>query len=88
MLAIRKRTDLNLEEIAKWINPMINGWINYCGHFYRSELYKVFRQINKALIWWQDISIKSFNDVKQELVNLWRILPLPKVTYLPIGKLE
>lgn len=52
MLAIRKRTDLSLEEIAKWINPMINGWINYYGHFYRSELYKVFRQINKALIWW------------------------------------
>ena len=52
MLAIRKRTDLSLEEIAKWVNPMINGWINYYGHFCRSELYKVFRQINKALIWW------------------------------------
>ncbi len=52
MLGIRKRTDLSLEEIAKWINPIINGWINYYGCFYRSELYRVFRQVNKALIWW------------------------------------
>lgn len=52
MLAIRKRTGLSLEQIAKWINPMINGWINYYGSFCRSELYRVFRQINKALIWW------------------------------------
>ncbi|MCL1079942.1 hypothetical protein L2734_17540 [Parashewanella spongiae] len=29
MLGIRKRTDLSLEQIAKWINPIINGWINY-----------------------------------------------------------
>ncbi len=52
MLGIRKRTDLSLVEIAKWINPIINGWINYYGCFYRSELYRVFREVNKALIWW------------------------------------
>jgi RNA-directed DNA polymerase len=50
MLSIRKRTYLSLEEIAKWINPIINGWINYYVHFYRSKLYKVFHQINNALI--------------------------------------
>ncbi len=52
MLGIRKRTDLSLVEIARWINPIINGWINYYGCFYRSELYRVFREVNKALIWW------------------------------------
>lgn len=52
VMGIRKRTDLSLEEIAKWINPIINGWINYYGCFYRSELYRVFREVNKALIWW------------------------------------
>lgn len=52
MLGIRKRTDLSLEQIARWINPIINGWINYYGSFCRSELYRVFREVNKALIWW------------------------------------
>ncbi|WP_257282048.1 group II intron reverse transcriptase/maturase [Endozoicomonas sp. ISHI1] len=52
MLGIRKRTDLSLVEIARWINPILSGWINYYGCFYRSELYRVFRQVNKALIWW------------------------------------
>jgi len=52
MLAIRKRTGLSFEQIAKWINPMTNCWINDYGSFCRSELYPVFRQINKALIWW------------------------------------
>lgn len=52
MLGIRRRTDLSLVELARWINPIINGWINYYGQFYRSELYRVFREINKALIWW------------------------------------
>ncbi|WP_435249140.1 group II intron maturase-specific domain-containing protein [Vibrio sp. nBUS_14] len=31
---------------------MINGWIIYYGSFCRSKLYRVFRKINKALIWW------------------------------------
>lgn len=52
MLGIRKRTDLSLVEIARWINPILHGWINYYGCFCRSELYKVFLQVNKALIWW------------------------------------
>lgn len=34
------------------INPIINGWISYYGSFCRSELYRVFREVNKALIWW------------------------------------
>jgi RNA-directed DNA polymerase len=52
MLGIRKLTDLSLEQIARWINPIINGWINYYGSFCRSELYRVLREVNKALIWW------------------------------------
>ncbi|WP_368855374.1 group II intron maturase-specific domain-containing protein [Shewanella ulleungensis] len=52
MLGIRKLTDLILEQITRWINPIINGWINYYGSFCRSELYRVLLEVNKALIWW------------------------------------
>ncbi|HAI8172623.1 group II intron reverse transcriptase/maturase [Escherichia coli] len=49
---IRKRVDLSIEQIAKWINPKLNGWINYYGRYTCSELYSVFRYINKSLVRW------------------------------------
>nr|WP_239002416.1 reverse transcriptase domain-containing protein [Photorhabdus khanii] len=39
-LKIRMRTELNLIQIANWLNPIINGGLNYYGQFCRSELYK------------------------------------------------
>lgn len=33
-------------------NPVIRGLINYYGNFYKSELYKVLRHMNKALVQW------------------------------------
>ena len=51
-LGVRRRTELNIAQIAGWLNPIINGWLSYYGQFYRSEMYKVFRQINKALVRW------------------------------------
>lgn len=51
-LGVRRRTELNIAQIAGWLNPIINGWLNYYGQFYRSEMYKVFRQLNKALVRW------------------------------------
>ena len=49
---VRSRTDLSLSEIARWINPIIQGWLNYYGKFYRSLLYQMCRQVNKALVNW------------------------------------
>ncbi|MDQ3152625.1 MAG: hypothetical protein M3R63_13200 [Actinomycetota bacterium] len=30
---------LNSAQVAKRINPIVRGWMQYCGAFYRSELY-------------------------------------------------
>ncbi|MCW7551014.1 hypothetical protein OO184_24635, partial [Photorhabdus sp. APURE] len=34
-LKIRMRTELNLIQLANWLNPIINGWLNYYGQFCR-----------------------------------------------------
>lgn len=47
-----RRVELNIEDIARLYNPVINGWINYYGHYNRSSLDKVFRHFNKTLIRW------------------------------------
>jgi RNA-directed DNA polymerase len=42
----------SLEDIAKRINPVIRGWLNYYGRYYRSALYPILRQIQNALVRW------------------------------------
>ena len=46
-------TSNDLQDIAAFINPIVRGWINYYGRFYRSRLSTaVLQQINEYLIRW------------------------------------
>lgn len=49
---IRNRTELSIEEIAKIINPILRGWIEYYGHYVPSALNPVTRHMNLILIFW------------------------------------
>jgi hypothetical protein len=49
---IRNRTDMSLEEIAKWYNPILSGWINYYGCYHRSGLNPMLRHFNLTLMAW------------------------------------
>ncbi|MGD8613545.1 MAG: group II intron maturase-specific domain-containing protein, partial [Desulfobacterales bacterium] len=49
---IHRMTDKSLKDLACMFNPVIRGWINYYGHFYRSALYPIFNQLNGALQRW------------------------------------
>ena len=49
---LQTRTYLSLDELARRINPVISGWINYYGRFRRSALHSVLDHINKALAGW------------------------------------
>lgn len=50
---MNRRSDLDLVDIARFINPIVRGWINYWGRFYRSELTdSVLLQLNEYLIRW------------------------------------
>jgi RNA-directed DNA polymerase len=42
----------SLEDIAKRINPVVRGWLNYYGRFNKSALYPILRQIQYALVRW------------------------------------
>jgi RNA-directed DNA polymerase len=46
-------TSNDLQGVAAVINPIVRGWVNYYGRFYRSRLATtVLRQINEYLIRW------------------------------------
>jgi len=46
------RSDKNLEDLSRMFNPILQGWINYYGSFYKSALYPVFKTLNRTLSRW------------------------------------
>jgi RNA-directed DNA polymerase len=49
---IHRRTSMDLQEIAEWLNPIVRGWMNYYGEFNRSEMYSLLERINTYLMRW------------------------------------
>ncbi len=49
---IHTRTRHNLNELAALINPVVAGWMNYYGRFYRSQMYPLLQRINTYLMRW------------------------------------
>jgi RNA-directed DNA polymerase len=48
----RNRTDLSLEDIALYHNPVLRGWLEYYGRYYPSAMYPVLRHFNQTLVAW------------------------------------
>jgi group II intron reverse transcriptase/maturase len=46
------RTPQSLEDLSRIHNPIIQGWVNYYGSYFRSKLYEVFNPLNLALARW------------------------------------
>ena len=52
-LGVRNWCHLSLEEVAKALNPLISGWLNYYGHFGRTDgVYKLRNYLNEVLVRW------------------------------------
>jgi RNA-directed DNA polymerase len=49
---LHRQTDKSLDELAHMINPVVRGWMNYYGNFYKSALYPTFQRLNKILVRW------------------------------------
>lgn len=49
---IQLKSSSAIEDIARAFNPVLRGWINYYGRFFKSRLYPVLRHMNQALIQW------------------------------------
>lgn len=49
---IHLRSDKAIEDLARMWNPVLRGWIQYYGRFYKSALHAVFRHFNGLLIRW------------------------------------
>ncbi|NTW16437.1 MAG: group II intron reverse transcriptase/maturase [Syntrophaceae bacterium] len=67
---LHRRTDKSLDEIAKMINPVLKGWINYYGCFRKSALRRTFQPVNNSLVHWASRKYKRLRWHKQRAF-LW-----------------
>jgi RNA-directed DNA polymerase len=51
-LRIHRRTTLNLDDLAAWLNPIVAGWMQYYGRFYRSSMAPLLMRISTYLRRW------------------------------------
>lgn len=54
------RNNQCLEDLARLVNPVVRGWMNYYGRFYRSKCVQVLRHLNEALAAWVRRKYRKF----------------------------
>ena len=59
-LGIRHRTQVSLADIARQINPLLRGWIEYYGRYAASALSPMLRYVNQTLLAWAMRKFKRF----------------------------
>ena len=54
------QSDLELEDIATWVRPVLTGWVRYHGRFYPSKLQEELRTIDAFIVRWVPRKYKRF----------------------------
>jgi RNA-directed DNA polymerase len=49
---IHLMSDKSIVDLSRMFNPVLQGWVNYYGQFFRSALYPIFDQLNCSLKRW------------------------------------
>jgi len=62
---LHRLTDKSLEDFAHIFNPVIRGWINYYGSYYKSALYPIFQHLENILSRWAARKYKRLRNCRQ-----------------------
>jgi group II intron reverse transcriptase/maturase len=62
---LRCRIDKWIDDLARMFNPVIRGWINYYGRYYKSALYPTFRYLDQCLANWAMAKYKRLRRHRQ-----------------------
>lgn len=65
------RCGATLGDLARAINPVVRGWINYYGRYYPSMLYPVLSQINAYLVRWLH---RKYKRLRRHTWRMWRMM--------------
>ena len=59
-LNLRRQTQLSLQDIARQLNPLLRGWLQYYGRYAPSALAPLLRYVNQTLLAWALRKFKRF----------------------------
>jgi RNA-directed DNA polymerase len=65
------RTGQTLAQLARTINPIVRGWMQYYGAFYRSVLHPLLSRINAYLVRWIRKKYQRLQ-AKKKALECWR----------------
>jgi RNA-directed DNA polymerase len=68
---LHRRTPQSFSELARWVNPIVRGWMQYYGAFYRSALYPLLTRINAYLMRWVRKKYRRFQG-RREFQQAWQ----------------
>lgn len=70
-LNVRNRTELSLEDIAQWFNPILQGWINYYGKYTKTAMRPIARHFNCTLVAW---AMKKYRHLGKSKIKAGRFM--------------
>ena len=62
------RGDLALEELVRWLLPIVRGWVSYYGRFNPAALHQALRMVDELLVRWARRKYKGF---KKRPMGAW-----------------
>ncbi len=51
-LRIHRHNAMTLEDLARWLNPIVRGWMHFYGRFYRSAMAPLLQRVNAYVRRW------------------------------------
>ena len=49
---LQSRSNKSIQDLSRMFNPILRGWLQYYGRYYRSAAYQAIRQLDRALARW------------------------------------
>lgn len=68
----QNRSDKSLEDLARMFNPVIQGWINYYGRYYKSAMYPSLKHLERRLARWATRKYKHLRGHKRQAAQWLR----------------
>jgi len=65
------RSSVTLSDLARSINVIVRGWINYYGRFYRTELLRTLDRINDYLMRW---AMRKYRRLRRRPGRAWELM--------------
>jgi RNA-directed DNA polymerase len=51
-MRIHRHINLTLDDLARWLNPIVRGWMQYYGRFHRTAMQPLLRRVSTYLMRW------------------------------------